>query len=70
MFFVFPFRFQTIAGKEICVDPETAWVSGHVDKVDKRTTTATESTATTTTATQTPATTATATTAKTQSLTV
>uniref|UniRef100_A0A8C2KLQ5 Chemokine interleukin-8-like domain-containing protein n=1 Tax=Cyprinus carpio TaxID=7962 RepID=A0A8C2KLQ5_CYPCA len=36
---VFPFRFKTIAGKEICVDPETAWVSGHVDKVSKRTTT-------------------------------
>uniref|UniRef100_A0A8C1UY37 Chemokine interleukin-8-like domain-containing protein n=1 Tax=Cyprinus carpio TaxID=7962 RepID=A0A8C1UY37_CYPCA len=31
--------FKTIAGKEICVDPETAWVSGHVDKVSKRTTT-------------------------------
>ncbi|XP_016375252.1 monocyte chemotactic protein 1B-like isoform X2 [Sinocyclocheilus rhinocerous] len=30
--------FQTIAGKEFCVDPETPWVSGHVDKVDKRTT--------------------------------
>uniref|UniRef100_A0A8C1A6B7 Chemokine interleukin-8-like domain-containing protein n=1 Tax=Cyprinus carpio carpio TaxID=630221 RepID=A0A8C1A6B7_CYPCA len=29
----------TIAGKEICVDPETAWVSGHVNKVSKRTTT-------------------------------
>ncbi len=54
------YRFQTVAGKKICLYPETAWVSGHVDKVDKRTTTATK----------TPATTTTATTAKTQSLTV
>ncbi|XP_073688281.1 monocyte chemotactic protein 1B-like [Garra rufa] len=30
--------FKTIAGKKFCVDPETPWVSGHVDKVDKRTT--------------------------------
>ncbi|KAK7117408.1 hypothetical protein R3I94_022847 [Phoxinus phoxinus] len=29
--------FQTIAGKEICVDPETTWVNGHVAKVDKKT---------------------------------
>ncbi|KAK7121680.1 hypothetical protein R3I93_022686 [Phoxinus phoxinus] len=29
--------FQTIAGKEICVDRETTWVNGHVAKVDKRT---------------------------------
>ncbi|KAK7117411.1 hypothetical protein R3I94_022850 [Phoxinus phoxinus] len=28
--------FQTIAGREFCVDPETTWVNGHVDKVDKR----------------------------------
>uniref|UniRef100_A0A8C1J6A9 Chemokine interleukin-8-like domain-containing protein n=1 Tax=Cyprinus carpio TaxID=7962 RepID=A0A8C1J6A9_CYPCA len=38
--------FKTIAGKEICVDPETSWVNGHVDKVDKRTTTAAKTTAT------------------------
>ncbi|RXN21901.1 monocyte chemotactic 1B-like protein [Labeo rohita] len=30
--------FKTFKGREICVDPETTWVSGHVDKVDKRTT--------------------------------
>ncbi|XP_026106995.1 monocyte chemotactic protein 1B-like [Carassius auratus] len=30
--------FQTIAGKEFCVDPETPWVKSHIDKVDKRTT--------------------------------
>uniref|UniRef100_A0A671SXV7 Chemokine interleukin-8-like domain-containing protein n=1 Tax=Sinocyclocheilus anshuiensis TaxID=1608454 RepID=A0A671SXV7_9TELE len=30
--------FQTKAGKEFCVDPESTWVNGHVDKVDKRTT--------------------------------
>ncbi|XP_073688322.1 monocyte chemotactic protein 1B-like [Garra rufa] len=30
--------FKTIAGKKFCVDPETPWVSGHVAKVDKRTT--------------------------------
>ncbi|KAK2867057.1 hypothetical protein QQF64_022725 [Cirrhinus molitorella] len=29
--------FKTIAGRKFCVDPETTWVSGHVDKVDKRT---------------------------------
>ncbi|KAK9952148.1 hypothetical protein ABG768_018004 [Culter alburnus] len=29
--------FQMISGKEICVDPETTWLSGHVAKVDKRT---------------------------------
>ncbi|KAK7121679.1 hypothetical protein R3I93_022685 [Phoxinus phoxinus] len=29
--------FQTIAGREFCVDPETTWVNGHVAKVDKRT---------------------------------
>ncbi|XP_073688321.1 monocyte chemotactic protein 1B-like [Garra rufa] len=32
--------FKTIAGREFCVDPETTWVSGHVDKVDKKPTTA------------------------------
>ncbi|XP_016375254.1 C-C motif chemokine 13-like [Sinocyclocheilus rhinocerous] len=30
--------FQTKAGKEFCVDPESTWVSGHVAKVDNRTT--------------------------------
>ncbi|XP_043084684.1 C-C motif chemokine 4-like isoform X1 [Puntigrus tetrazona] len=30
--------FQMKSGKQICVDPDTTWVSGHVDKVDKRTT--------------------------------
>uniref|UniRef100_A0A8C1J5S8 Chemokine interleukin-8-like domain-containing protein n=1 Tax=Cyprinus carpio TaxID=7962 RepID=A0A8C1J5S8_CYPCA len=30
--------FQTIAGREFCVDPETPWVNGHIAKVDKRTT--------------------------------
>uniref|UniRef100_A0A8C1UY08 Chemokine interleukin-8-like domain-containing protein n=1 Tax=Cyprinus carpio TaxID=7962 RepID=A0A8C1UY08_CYPCA len=30
--------FQTKAGREICVDPESTWVNGHIDKVDKRTT--------------------------------
>uniref|UniRef100_A0A8C1Z091 Chemokine interleukin-8-like domain-containing protein n=1 Tax=Cyprinus carpio TaxID=7962 RepID=A0A8C1Z091_CYPCA len=44
--------FKTIAGREFCVDPETTWVSGHVDKVDKRTKTATETNFTTTTATE------------------
>ncbi|KAK7117412.1 hypothetical protein R3I94_022851 [Phoxinus phoxinus] len=29
--------FQTIAGKEICVDPETRWVNNHVANVDKKT---------------------------------
>ncbi|XP_059392336.1 monocyte chemotactic protein 1B-like [Carassius carassius] len=29
--------FQTIAGKEFCVDPKTPWVKSHVDKVDKKT---------------------------------
>ncbi|KAF4094966.1 hypothetical protein G5714_024044 [Onychostoma macrolepis] len=29
--------FQTKAGREFCVDPETVWVSGHIAKVDKRT---------------------------------
>ncbi|XP_056106735.1 C-C motif chemokine 22-like [Rhinichthys klamathensis goyatoka] len=33
--------FQTFAGKEFCIDPETTWVNGHADKVDKRTTSAT-----------------------------
>uniref|UniRef100_A0A8C1Y4C4 Chemokine interleukin-8-like domain-containing protein n=1 Tax=Cyprinus carpio TaxID=7962 RepID=A0A8C1Y4C4_CYPCA len=28
--------FQTEAGKEFCVDPESTWVKSHVDKVDKR----------------------------------
>lgn len=28
--------FQTKAGREFCVDPETTWVSGHVDKMNKR----------------------------------
>ncbi|KAL1247350.1 hypothetical protein QQF64_022726 [Cirrhinus molitorella] len=37
--------FKTVAGKEICVDPETTWVSGHVDKVDKRATASTTATA-------------------------
>ncbi len=35
-FCVFPIRFKTKAGREFCVDPETTWVSGHVNKVDKR----------------------------------
>ncbi|XP_058623804.1 C-C motif chemokine 22-like [Onychostoma macrolepis] len=30
--------FLTKSGREFCVDPETVWVSGHIDKVDKRTT--------------------------------
>ncbi|RXN21907.1 monocyte chemotactic 1B-like protein [Labeo rohita] len=30
--------FKIVSGREICVDPETTWVSGHIDKVDKRTT--------------------------------
>ncbi|KAI7813215.1 C-C motif chemokine 13-like [Triplophysa rosa] len=38
--------FQT--EKEICVDPETTWVSHHMAKVDNRTTTATPKTQTTT----------------------
>ncbi|XP_067292501.1 C-C motif chemokine 22-like [Pseudorasbora parva] len=29
--------FQTIKGREHCVDPEATWVNGHVAKVDKRT---------------------------------
>ncbi|XP_077066012.1 C-C motif chemokine 13-like [Siphateles boraxobius] len=71
--------FQTFKGREFCVDPETTWVNGHVDKVDKRTTSAasanrtTTTTAATTTTTTTAATTSaasTATTAKTQSPTV
>ncbi|XP_058622362.1 C-C motif chemokine 4-like [Onychostoma macrolepis] len=37
--------FQTKAGREFCVDPETTWVSGHIDKVVKRTTNATTTTA-------------------------
>uniref|UniRef100_A0A8C1ZMA4 Chemokine interleukin-8-like domain-containing protein n=1 Tax=Cyprinus carpio TaxID=7962 RepID=A0A8C1ZMA4_CYPCA len=37
-FCVFSIRFQTIAGREFCVDPETPWVNGHIAKVDKRTT--------------------------------
>uniref|UniRef100_A0A8C1J5W7 Chemokine interleukin-8-like domain-containing protein n=1 Tax=Cyprinus carpio TaxID=7962 RepID=A0A8C1J5W7_CYPCA len=28
--------FQTIAGREFCVDPETPWVKSHIAKVDKR----------------------------------
>ncbi|XP_048015350.1 monocyte chemotactic protein 1B-like [Megalobrama amblycephala] len=28
--------FQTIKGREICVDPETLWVNSHVAIVDKR----------------------------------
>uniref|UniRef100_A0A8C1UZG4 Chemokine interleukin-8-like domain-containing protein n=1 Tax=Cyprinus carpio TaxID=7962 RepID=A0A8C1UZG4_CYPCA len=35
--------FRTAAGREeFCVDPESTWVKGHVDKVDKRTTSATK----------------------------
>ncbi|KTF71572.1 hypothetical protein cypCar_00050125 [Cyprinus carpio] len=30
--------FQTKAGREFCVDPESPWVKSHIDKVDKRTT--------------------------------
>ncbi|XP_050958035.1 monocyte chemotactic protein 1B-like isoform X1 [Labeo rohita] len=30
--------FKTSKGKKFCVDPETTWVSHHVNKVDKRTT--------------------------------
>uniref|UniRef100_A0A8C2KGJ4 Chemokine interleukin-8-like domain-containing protein n=1 Tax=Cyprinus carpio TaxID=7962 RepID=A0A8C2KGJ4_CYPCA len=30
--------FQTKAGREFCVDPESTWVNGHIAKVDKRTT--------------------------------
>ncbi|XP_056308382.1 monocyte chemotactic protein 1B-like [Danio aesculapii] len=34
--------FQTIAGRKICVDPKSSWVSSsHVDKENIRTTTAT-----------------------------
>ncbi|XP_026057603.1 C-C motif chemokine 13-like [Carassius auratus] len=33
--------FKTKAEKDFCVNPETSWVSSHVDIVDKRTTTAT-----------------------------
>ncbi|XP_016366925.1 monocyte chemotactic protein 1B-like [Sinocyclocheilus rhinocerous] len=29
--------FKTVAGREICVDPEMTWVSHLVDKVDKST---------------------------------
>ncbi|KAK7117409.1 hypothetical protein R3I94_022848 [Phoxinus phoxinus] len=58
--------FQTIAGRKFCVDPETTWVNGHVDKVDKRTTSATTTTTTTTTKTSSASTA----TAKTQSPTV
>nr|AXF84154.1 chemokine ligand 39 [Ctenopharyngodon idella] len=36
--------FHMISGKEICVDPEASWVSRHVAKVDKRTTSATAKT--------------------------
>ncbi|XP_051740303.1 monocyte chemotactic protein 1B isoform X8 [Ctenopharyngodon idella] len=36
--------FHMISGKEICVDPETTWASGHVAKVDQRTTSATAKT--------------------------
>ncbi|KAI2642425.1 monocyte chemotactic 1B-like protein [Labeo rohita] len=32
--------FKTSKGREFCVDPQTTWVSGHVDKVDKRKTNA------------------------------
>ncbi|XP_052453639.1 monocyte chemotactic protein 1B-like [Carassius gibelio] len=42
--------FQTIAGREFCIDPKTALASDYIDKVDKRKTTATESNATKTTA--------------------
>ncbi|KAK7117410.1 hypothetical protein R3I94_022849 [Phoxinus phoxinus] len=55
--------FQTIAGREFCVDPETTWVNGHVDKVNKRTTSATTTTTTKTSSASTA-------TAKTQSPTV
>ncbi|XP_026058723.1 monocyte chemotactic protein 1B-like [Carassius auratus] len=34
--------FQTIAGKEFCIDPKTLWVKTHIETVDKRTTTATK----------------------------
>ncbi|XP_026058138.1 monocyte chemotactic protein 1B-like [Carassius auratus] len=34
--------FQTIAGKEFCIDSKTPWVKTHIDKVDKRKTTATK----------------------------
>ncbi|KAK2867061.1 hypothetical protein Q8A67_025178 [Cirrhinus molitorella] len=30
-------RFQTKAGRKFCVDPETTWVNGYIDKLDKRT---------------------------------
>ncbi|KAK7121683.1 hypothetical protein R3I93_022689 [Phoxinus phoxinus] len=55
--------FQTIAGRKFCVDPETTWVNGHVDKVNKRTTSATTTTTTKTSSASTA-------TAKTQSPTV
>uniref|UniRef100_A0A672RGM5 Chemokine interleukin-8-like domain-containing protein n=1 Tax=Sinocyclocheilus grahami TaxID=75366 RepID=A0A672RGM5_SINGR len=50
--------FKTVAGREICVDPEATWVSHHVDKVDKKTATAAAAASTTSP------------TAKTQSLTI
>ncbi|XP_051545787.1 monocyte chemotactic protein 1B-like [Myxocyprinus asiaticus] len=39
--------FLTIAGKKICADPQTAWVSNHIAKVDKRTTSTGKSSSTT-----------------------
>nr|AXF84180.1 chemokine ligand 11 [Ctenopharyngodon idella] len=42
--------FQMISGREICVDPETTWASGHVAIVDKRTTSKTTTTTTVSTA--------------------
>ncbi|XP_048015293.1 monocyte chemotactic protein 1B-like [Megalobrama amblycephala] len=42
--------FQMISGKEFCVDPETTWLSGHVAKVDQRTTSAATTTKTASTA--------------------
>ncbi|KAK2867062.1 hypothetical protein Q8A67_025179 [Cirrhinus molitorella] len=39
--------FKIVSGREFCVDPETTWVNGHVDKVNKRTTTAAASTSAT-----------------------
>ncbi|XP_026106989.1 C-C motif chemokine 13-like isoform X1 [Carassius auratus] len=68
--------FQTIAGKEFCIDPETPWVKSHIETVDKRTMTTESNAKSTTNATQTSATESTsaalrtATTAKTQSCTV
>ncbi|KAL1247351.1 hypothetical protein QQF64_022727 [Cirrhinus molitorella] len=38
--------FKTVSGREFCVDPETTWVNGHVDKVNKRTTAAASTSAT------------------------